>query len=358
MTDHYIQRRKPQRDLLAARAGSGGCRLPRRGRALLSGQGVDELYVAVAQVRDGANLEGGIPRLRQAIERLKPAQPEFYLELAKAYSKSGNSSEAVRWCEEALRIRPGFGPAQKELGAALIAAGDFTRAAETLRRLSGPSAQTNLGNAYLRLGRIDLAEQALRAHPDDPDANNLLGMIESARQQLRRGRAVLPQGARTANGPCRGASESRQPARRAPRLSPGRIPLPAGHRGQSRLRRGPLPLRPVAARDRRHRSRPARNRSGASVSSPASPKRIATWPTFWPRKAAPAKRPPSTGSRRRARHANDIRRVRLSINAAAVQPVRAPPAGASGTHRTSGRPAFPSGRPRIPVTSAGSRGRL
>ena len=64
----------------------------------------------------------------------------------------------------------------------LIAAGEFKRAVETLRQASGPSAQTNLGNAYLHLGSVDLAEQALRSQPDDPDANNLVGMIESARQ--------------------------------------------------------------------------------------------------------------------------------------------------------------------------------
>jgi tetratricopeptide (TPR) repeat protein len=182
MTDHYIQHRRPAGDLLAARAetADGGY----RGEvvAYYPETGAGELYAAVAQVRDGANLKDGIPRLRQAIERLKPERPEFYLELAKAYSKTGDPGEAVRWCEQALHIRPGFGPAQNELGAALIAAGEFTRAVETLRQASGPSARTNLGNAYLRLGRIDLAEPALRSQPDDPDANNLLGMIESARQ--------------------------------------------------------------------------------------------------------------------------------------------------------------------------------
>jgi tetratricopeptide (TPR) repeat protein len=181
MTDHYIQRGPPPRDLLASRLEAAGP--PYRGEVVpyYPDRGADEMYVAVAQVRDGANPDAGIPRLREAIERLKPGQPEIYLELAKAYSKSGNFGEAVRWCEEALRIRPGFAPAQRELGAALIAAGDFTRAAATLKELSGPSAQTNLANAYLRLGRIDLAEQALRPFPDDPDANNLLGMAESAK---------------------------------------------------------------------------------------------------------------------------------------------------------------------------------
>lgn len=181
MTDHYIQRRRPARDLLAA--GTEAMDAGYRGEIVpyYPEKGIDELYIAVAQVRDGANLNGGIPRLRRAIEDRKPGQPEFYLELAKAYSRSGNFSEAVRWCDEALRIRPGFGPAVQELGAELMKAGDLTRAADTLRQVSGPVAQTNLGNAYLRLGRIDLAEQALRAYPEDPDANNLLGMVESAR---------------------------------------------------------------------------------------------------------------------------------------------------------------------------------
>jgi tetratricopeptide (TPR) repeat protein len=138
-----------------------------------------ELYIAVAQVRDGANAERGIPRLRAAIERLKPTQPEFYLELAKAYSKAGNPTDAVRWCDEALRLRPGFVPAMQERGAALLAAGDLPRAVEALRGASGAAAQTNLGNAYLRLGQVDAAEQALRANPEDPDANNLLGMAAS-----------------------------------------------------------------------------------------------------------------------------------------------------------------------------------
>uniref|UniRef100_Q026Y4 TPR repeat-containing protein n=1 Tax=Solibacter usitatus (strain Ellin6076) TaxID=234267 RepID=Q026Y4_SOLUE len=181
MTDHYIQRRKPSGDLLAARAEAADPGYRGEVAPYYPDAGVDGLYLAVAQVRDGANLDGGIPRLREAIERLKPRQPEFYLELAKAYSKTGDSGQAVRWCEEALRVRPGFNPAIRELGATLIQAGDFSRAAETLRQARGPSAQTNLGNAYLRLGRIDLAESALRTQSEDPDANNLLGVAESAR---------------------------------------------------------------------------------------------------------------------------------------------------------------------------------
>jgi predicted CXXCH cytochrome family protein len=179
MTDHYIQRRKPARDLLAARAEAVDSGYRGEVVPYYPEKDAGELYVAVAQVRDGADLAAGIPRLQRAIEQLKPPQPEFYLELARAYSKAGNTREAVHWCDAALRIRPGFRPAMKELGTALIAAGDLARAAEVLRQVGGPVAQTNLGNAYLRLGQIDAAEQALRSNQDDPDANNLLGMLAS-----------------------------------------------------------------------------------------------------------------------------------------------------------------------------------
>ena len=181
MTDHYIQRRGPAFVPVGAPAEPADAGYRGEVVPYYPATGVDELYVAVEQVRDGANLESGIPRLRRGIEERKPAEPEFYLELAKAYGKSGNFSEAVRWCDAALRIHPGFAPAVSELGAELIHTGDLTRAVEILRQASGPAAQTNLGNAYLRLGRIDLAEQVLRTSSEDPDANNLLGMIESAR---------------------------------------------------------------------------------------------------------------------------------------------------------------------------------
>ena len=50
---------------------------------------------------------------------------------------------------------------------------------------NGAGARTNLANADLRLGRADLAEPLFRAAPDDPDANNLLGIIESAKGDSR-----------------------------------------------------------------------------------------------------------------------------------------------------------------------------
>jgi hypothetical protein len=84
MTDHYIQRRRPARDLLAplqevhdnertAYRGQVVPFYPRR----LPASAESDLYLAAAQVADGANLADGIPRLRKAIETGRPSCPEF-----------------------------------------------------------------------------------------------------------------------------------------------------------------------------------------------------------------------------------------------------------------------------------------
>ncbi|MEO8593727.1 MAG: tetratricopeptide repeat protein [Candidatus Solibacter sp.] len=187
MTDHYIQRRKPSRDLLAPLAEAktiyAGEVVPYYGERAAQTPGY-ELYTAVAQVQDGANLPAGIPRLRAAIEKSRPAEPEFYFELGKAYSKAGNPVEAISWFEQALAHRADFTRAAKELSGALIAAGQVARAAEILEKLPPDSGVlADLGNVYLRQGRDDAALQvlqnALNKDPDAPGANNLLAMAWS-----------------------------------------------------------------------------------------------------------------------------------------------------------------------------------
>jgi predicted CXXCH cytochrome family protein len=192
MTDHYIQRRKPARDLLTP------LQEPRNSEThayhgevvlyyppQLPATPERELYLAVAQVQDGANLEAGIPRLREAIEKYTPERPESYFELGRAYSKAGNPDEAIHWEEEALRRKADFPAAFKELGAILTAAGRPSRAAEVLEKAAAAPSHdaadiANLGNVYLHLGRVDLAletlQRALRANPYLPDANNSMGL--------------------------------------------------------------------------------------------------------------------------------------------------------------------------------------
>jgi predicted CXXCH cytochrome family protein len=193
MTDHYIQRRKPGRDLLAPlQEADDPERNTYRGEVALyyppqlPPTPESELYRAVAQVEHGSNLQAGIPRLQQAIEKHAPNRPEFYFELGEAYSKAGNKNEAIHWYEEALRRRPDFRPALKELVVALFATGGLARATEMMEKAVAtppPDAGilTNLGNAYLQQGKLDEAKQALEralsVDPDVPDACNLLGLV-------------------------------------------------------------------------------------------------------------------------------------------------------------------------------------
>lgn len=192
MTDHFIQRRRPPRDLLAplkeavdfessAYRGEVALYYPPQ----LPASAESEIYLAVAQVDQGSNLAAGIMRLEQTVMKAKPERPEFYFELGRAYSKAGNHEAAIRWNEDALRRDGNFRPALKELASSFMAAGQFSRAAELLEkaialRATDSFALTDLGNAYLRQDRIEEAKQtlekALALDPDLPQANNLMGL--------------------------------------------------------------------------------------------------------------------------------------------------------------------------------------
>jgi predicted CXXCH cytochrome family protein len=192
MTDHFIQRTRPARDLIAARteaqspAAYRGDVVPYYPPGLPSSlENENELYLAVAQVQDGSNLTAGIPRLQQAIERHRPVRPEFYYELARAFSLAGDAQAVIRWCGEALQRDPGFVPALKELAAAAMTINRFGDAAAALeqavaRRPTDANALADLGSAYLRLERVDEAQRTLaRALAQDaslPRAHNLMGL--------------------------------------------------------------------------------------------------------------------------------------------------------------------------------------
>jgi predicted CXXCH cytochrome family protein len=192
MTDHYIQRQRPRRDLLADLTEADARKLgDYRGEVVLYYPPTlpptpdNELYLALAQVRQGSNLSAGIPRLEQAINKHRPAGPEFYYELARAYSTAGDYDSDIRWCREALQRDAAFVPALKELGAAATAKGDLTEAAHALERAvalrpDDGNAFADLGSVYLRQGRVDDAQKtlqrALALDPTMPRAHNMMGL--------------------------------------------------------------------------------------------------------------------------------------------------------------------------------------
>jgi tetratricopeptide (TPR) repeat protein len=131
-----------------------------------------DLYTAVAQVIDGTNLEAGIPMLQRAIEKWRPEQPEFYLQLANAYRKAGQPQTAVPYYKEALRRRPTDSQTRIDYAQDLMDAGRASDAIRTLEAVHPATAPVlnALGAAYLATGRpADSATALRRAQRLDPD---------------------------------------------------------------------------------------------------------------------------------------------------------------------------------------------
>lgn len=201
MTDHYIQRNKPSRDLLATLQEGDLVSLDLyRGEVIpynfapgsASGgiSAKDRLYDDVAQANDSTD-PSGIPQLQQDLEKDSSARPEFYYELAEAAEKTGKHDDAIRWYDETLRRAPDFHPAADGLAVALIASGNLIRAQTWLEKTvaAAPTdivALADLGNVYIKQGKYDQAQatltQALRVNPDNPDAQNLLGLAQAQKQ--------------------------------------------------------------------------------------------------------------------------------------------------------------------------------
>ncbi len=215
MTDHFIQRVRPARDLtaplqeaatLAASHYQGDVALYYP--PALPPTAESELYLALAQVQQGSNLAAGIPRLQKAIEGHGSAPTEFYYELARAHAKAGNPSEVIRWSEAALARDASFAPALKELAGAATALGQWDRAIEALQRAvalrpGDTHALADLGKVYLQAQRVSDAvpvlERALALDSTLPLAHNTLGLAAltqgdggRAEQQFREAIRIQP----------------------------------------------------------------------------------------------------------------------------------------------------------------------
>jgi predicted CXXCH cytochrome family protein len=192
MTDHFIRRTEPQRNLLApiaetiAPEGSFtkvalyySVKAPATPEA--------EISMAEAQVLAAAPTDdNAIPKLQALLERYQPNSPEPYLVLAQACDRAGNNEEVVRWSRQALAERENFRPAIVMLAPALFA---LHRDAEATKVLEEAVRQyptddlmlSDLGNAYLRQGEIAQAssvlKRALTSNPERSETHNLLGAV-------------------------------------------------------------------------------------------------------------------------------------------------------------------------------------
>jgi Tfp pilus assembly protein PilF len=191
MTDHYIQKEALSRDLLAPIAESSfpakddaGIKFYYPAEAAKTAE--NELYLATAEVMHGTNLTASTLRLDSLIQKFGPSAPEFYLELGNGYSKAGNRQMAIYWYESALRRQPGYRPAVKQLSVIYMNGGEYGQAIDLLLQAAQQPPKdadlfVNLGNAYLHEDHLAAAQQelerALELRPDQPEAQNLLGLI-------------------------------------------------------------------------------------------------------------------------------------------------------------------------------------
>jgi tetratricopeptide (TPR) repeat protein len=197
MTDHLIQRRKPEGDLLAAMPEVGETAANRYAGEVVplypaQNSGPEsELIVAIAQVQDGSNLSAGLPRLARALSVVYSSRtvsatiPEPWVEYGEALRRDGQIAKAIAAYKEAIARDPSYLAALIGLGSALQEAGQRPQAADTFRQAtkadpSDARAWNALGTVELELGHASDAltafERAAAIDPETPESHNGLGI--------------------------------------------------------------------------------------------------------------------------------------------------------------------------------------
>jgi Flp pilus assembly protein TadD len=186
LTDHYIQRIRPARNLIAPfpEPVLPGDKTPVEIYYPKSAPTARmQLLLAVARAGD-AGIDG-TGDLRKEIDRQHPSAPEPYVALGRAYTNTNRTNEAIQSFEQALKNRPDDPAALKELSSTLLASGQLDRAIGMLQRASVKDADNdsllaNLANAYLQQGRLDEAQstlsRAMAVDPERADLHNLEGL--------------------------------------------------------------------------------------------------------------------------------------------------------------------------------------
>jgi tetratricopeptide (TPR) repeat protein len=192
MTDHYIQRRKPERDLLAEITEPSGTEIVYRGEvspyypAPLAAAPENELYRDLVQVRMDNNLEAGISRLTAAIAKYRPQQSEFYSELGDAIRRNGQPKDAIPMFESALGLKQDSLAAWVGLGGAFETLARYPKAVEAFEHAiavapSDALLWQELAQNYIKLGQRERAIEALKRSrvldPEVPQTHQLLGTL-------------------------------------------------------------------------------------------------------------------------------------------------------------------------------------
>jgi tetratricopeptide (TPR) repeat protein len=197
MTDHFIRQRKPRGDLTASKAEPDGPDTFYRGEAIpyyparLDGVPDGELYLDLAQVRMKNNLERGLVRFGEALDKSKSAAAEFNVEYADALMAAGKPKEAIADYQEALRKKPDSLAGLIGLGQAFDLAGQPAPAIESFSRATAAYPDSALawqdaGQIDAKLGRSGEAVATLRksiaVDAGIPEAHYALGTFLAAKE--------------------------------------------------------------------------------------------------------------------------------------------------------------------------------
>ncbi len=146
----------------------------------------NQLDIAVAQVRDGSNLKGGISQLLGLIRKFRPARAGYYADLAEAYSSAGDARQSARFFAEALQRAPASTVIMLKLGNAQVEWQAWPQAEATIRRVialtpNDPVAWGLLGQALFQQSKSGDAKaalnKALALDPDLPEPHNFLAAM-------------------------------------------------------------------------------------------------------------------------------------------------------------------------------------
>ena len=173
MTEHYIRARAPRDDLTAPLAERADEDQDPHGQPVIYfprqdwGPGLRDVYLGIAEAREGADPAAGVRRLKRGLEAAKLADPVPYQELARAQTKIGRQEDARRSFLKAIELDRNFAQAHHNLGNLLADMGRALEAIQHLQRaieLDPYSAQSynSLGLAHLDAGERAEAEKAFR----------------------------------------------------------------------------------------------------------------------------------------------------------------------------------------------------
>jgi predicted CXXCH cytochrome family protein len=190
ITDHRIQRGPSASDLTAEKAEAHETPATSyRGPVVpYYPAKVEPLYEAVAQTRDGSNLQAGLPRLASLMTQQKPARAGFWVDLGEAYRASGDAAGAARAFEQALTRSPESAVILLKLGNVFVESRQWVKAESTLRQATVRSPNDPLAWGLLgwalwqhekRADARAALEKAVKLDAEVPELHNYLGAVLS-----------------------------------------------------------------------------------------------------------------------------------------------------------------------------------